>query len=75
MSDAKWYIEKSSGAEEEYYNIFFRMCRKYNISWGSASKKERAFISEVTRVTFERKMALQNGIPLTAIRPSFSEAI
>lgn len=70
-SDAKWYIDRCSGEEREYYSIFFHMCRKYDISWSKATDKDKAFIAEITRVTFERKMAEQKGTPTSSVRPSF----
>ena len=71
-SDAKWYFERAIGQEQEYYDIFFEMCKKFNVSWGKASEKQKAFISEVTRVSFEHKLASRGEISRSAIRPSFS---
>lgn len=68
-SDAEWYCRQDPEAER-FYNIFFRLCRKYNISWASAD--EKAFIEEVTRVTYERDKAIREGHPLSEIRPSFA---
>ena len=45
-SDAEWYCRQDPEAER-YYNIFFKLCRKYNVSWASADEKEKAFIEEV----------------------------
>lgn len=70
-SDAEWYCRQDPEAER-FYNIFFRLCRKYNISWASADEKEKAFIEEVTRVTYERDKAIREGHPLSEIRPSFA---
>ena len=50
----------------------FRMCRKYDVRWASATPKEQAFIEEVTRVTYERDRAQRLGTPLSEIRPSFA---
>lgn len=47
------------------------MCRKYHVSWASATEKKRQFISELTRVTYEREKALRLGLPLEMVRPSF----
>lgn len=58
--------------DKAYYDIFFGMCRKFHIEWADASEKEKAFISEVTRVTYERRQAQQAGIPLDTVRASFS---
>lgn len=69
-SDAEWYCRKDS-EEERFYAIFFALCRKYRVSWASADEKEKAFIEEVTRVTYERDRALRLGQPLSDIRPAF----
>ena len=42
-SDAQWYCRRDV-EEERFYSIFFRLCRKYDVSWASASDKEKAFI-------------------------------
>ena len=39
---------------------------------GSASDKERAFIEEITRVTYERDRAVRLGLPLSEVRPAFA---
>ena len=70
-SDAAWYFEKDPETER-YYEIFFGLCRTYNINWSSASTKERAFIEEVARVTYERDRSLRLGEPLSSIRPAFA---
>ena len=71
VSDAAWYCRKDSEAER-FYEIFFQMCRKYGVRWASADEKERRFIEEVTRVTYERERAVWLGLPLTDVRPSFA---
>ena len=70
-SDAEWYCRQDSETER-FYNIFFKLCRKYTISWASADEKEKAFIEEVTRVTYERDKAIREGHPLSEIRPAFA---
>ena len=70
-SDAAWYCRHDE-EEERFYNIFFKLCRKYDVSWASASEKEKAFIEEVTRVTYERDRALRTGQPLSTVRPAFA---
>lgn len=68
-SDAKWYC-RHDPEEERFYNIFFGLCRKYNIRWASVDEKEREFIEEVTRITYECDKAIRLGLPLSEIRPS-----
>lgn len=69
-SDAEWYCRRDP-EEELFYDFFFRFCRKYGVSWVSATDKEKAFIEEITRVTYERDRALRMGTPLTEVRPAF----
>ncbi len=70
-SDAAWYCRKDA-EEERFYEIFFQMCRKYSVRWASADEKERQFIEEVARVTYERERAARLGLPLSEVRPSFA---
>ena len=70
-SDAEWYCRKDP-EEERFYEIFFALCRKYHVSWANADEKEKAFIEEITRVTYERERALRLGQPLSEIRPAFA---
>ena len=51
---------------------FFPVCRKYGVRWASADEKERWFIEEVTRVTYERERAVRLGLPLADVRPAFA---
>ena len=71
QSDAEWYCRRDP-EEERFYEIFFQLCRKYNVCWASATPKEQEFIEEVTRVTYERERALRLGLPLSEVRPSFA---
>lgn len=70
-SDAEWYCRKNL-EEERFYEIFFQMCRKYGVRWASADEKERQFIEEITRVTYERERAVRLGLPLSGVRPAFA---
>ena len=70
-SDAEWYCRKNP-EEDRFYEIFFQMCQKYGVRWASAEEKERQFIEEVTRGTYERERALRLGFPLSDVRPSFA---
>jgi hypothetical protein len=71
VSDAAWYC-RNDAEEERFYEIFFQMCRKYGIRWASADEREKQFVEEVTRVTYERDRAQRLGLPLTEVRPSFA---
>ena len=70
-SDAEWYCRKDQEGDR-FYEIFFQMCRKYGVRWASADEKERSFIEEVTRVTYERERAIRLGLPLSDERPAFA---
>lgn len=70
-SDAAWYC-RNDPEEERFYAIFFRLCQKYGVRWTTATPKEKSFIEEVTRVTYERDRAQRLGLPLTEVRPSFA---
>lgn len=70
LSDAKWYCRKDP-EEERFYEIFFSLCRKYKVHWASANEKEKAFIEEVTRVTYEWDKAERQGLSTETVRPSF----
>lgn len=70
-SDAAWYCRKDAEADR-FYEIFFQMCQKYKVRWASANEKERQFIEEVTRVTYERDRAIRQGLPISEIRPAFA---
>ena len=71
ISDAEWYC-RSDPEEAQFYEIFFQVCRKYGVRWASADEKERQFVEEVTRVTYERERAIRLGLPLSEIRPAFA---
>lgn len=70
-SDAEWYCRRDP-EEDRFYGIFFSLCRKYNVRWASADEKERTFIEEVTRVTYERDKAKRQGLSAETVRPSFA---
>ena len=71
MEDAKWYFTHETEEDRLWYRIFFAMCRKFGVSWSKASEEQKAFIEEITRVTFEKYMAKKNGTPLSDVRPFF----
>lgn len=58
-SDAQWYFEEFSEDRERLYDIFFDMGKKFNVSWSKATPKQKAFVEEITRFTFEREKALE----------------
>ena len=72
-SDAEWYFTHETAEDRLWYEIFFAMCRKFKISWKQATKKQRAFIEEITRVNFDREMAKRNGLPVSQVRGFFDQ--
>ena len=71
LSNAEWHC-RTDPEEERFYTIFFQMCRKYNVRWASADEKEKLFIEEIMRVTYERDKAIRLGLPLSGVRPAFA---
>lgn len=70
-SNAAQYFRPQSAARDEFYRIFFSVCRKYNIDWATASPKEKAFAEEITRVTYEHQKARQEGRSLSSVPAAF----
>ena len=60
MEDAKWYFTHETEEDRLWYRIFFAMCRKFGVSWPKASEEQKAFIEEITRINYEREMAIRN---------------
>ena len=55
----------------DYDEIFNYMCKKFNVAWDTADEKEKYFVLEVTRVTYEIRLAEATGTSKEHIRPSF----
>ncbi len=71
-SSAKWYFDVSNTkTRNAFYDLFFQMCKKYNVDWSTASPKDKCFVEEVVRLTWEKQIEKQNGVKKD-IRPSFS---
>ena len=68
--DARWYFAESAD-RNAFYDLFFQFCRKYNVDWATAPDQEKAFVEEVTRVTWEKHQEKATGIKRN-IRPAFS---
>ena len=68
---AEQYFAKDPEADR-FYDIFFMLCRKYNVSWASAGDREKAFIEEITRVSYELDRAKRLGCPTADIRGAFA---
>ena len=70
-SDAAQYFRPQSSARDEFYGIFFTVCRKYNIDWATADPKEKAFAEEITRVTYEHRKARREGRTRSSVPAAF----
>ena len=46
---------------------------KFDVTWSTATPEVRAFIEEVTRVTYEREKAKRNGVSLSTVKPFFGD--
>lgn len=71
-TDAEWYCREDPEADR-YYEILFENCRKFGVDLSKKNEKDKAFIEEVTRVSYERERAERLGIPANDIRPFFGE--
>ncbi len=65
------YFAFPSEDSMEYTDLFFYICQKYKIHYSSATPKEKYFVDEVTRVTWER-FQCQKGKAVD-VRPAFSQ--
>ena len=65
---AKEYFQRD--AERE---TFYRIGRRFNVTWSTATPEVRAFIEEVTRVTYEQEKAKRNGVSLSTVKPFFGD--
>jgi len=54
-----------------YTNLLFDICEQFGIHYYSATKKERFFVEEVTRVTWAKQQEEETGIRQD-IKPAFS---
>ncbi len=70
-SNAAQYFRPQTADRDEFYSIFFDVCRKYNIDWATAGTKEKAFAEEVTRVTYEHRKAQREGRSLSTVPAAF----
>ena len=51
MDNEKWYFTHESAEDRLWYGIFFSMCKKFCVSWPTATSTQKAFIEEITRST------------------------
>ena len=74
MEDAKWYFTHETEEDRLWYGIFFSMCRKFGVSWAKASKKQKAFIEEISRINYEKELSKRN-MTVEPIRGFFDEGV
>lgn len=56
-----------------FTDLLFDVCRQFGIHYYSATAKEKAFVEEVTRVTWARQQEKESGGETKIlIRPAFS---
>lgn len=58
---------------EAFYRTFYQICRRFNVTWSTASPEVRAFVEEATRVTYEQEKARKNGVSLNTVKPFFGD--
>ena len=65
------YFSLPSEDSMAYTELLFDICKQFGIRYYTATKKERYFVEEVTRVTWAKQQEEKSGIPQN-IRPAFS---
>ena len=65
------YFSPPSAGSMAYTELLFDICQQFGIQYYSASAKEKAFVEEVTRVTWAKQQETATGIKQN-IRPAFS---
>lgn len=55
--DAKEYFQRDP-EREAFYRTFYQICRRFNVTWSTATPEVRAFVEEeATRVACEQEKA------------------
>ena len=55
--DAKEYFQRDP-EREAFYRTFYQICRRFNVTWSTATPEVRAFVEEkATRVAYEQEKA------------------
>ena len=65
------YFMRPTAKNMAYADLFFDVCQQFDICCYSATDKGRAFVEEVTQVTWEKQQERKTGVR-RKIRPSFS---
>lgn len=74
MECAKWYFTHESSEDRLWYRLFFLMCKKFNVSWPTATPAQKTFIEEITRINYERELAKRELYP-QQVRGFFDESV
>lgn len=70
-AQAGGYFAIPSHEDIAYTDLLFDICQQFGIRYYSATAKEKAFVEEVTRVTWAKQQEAATGIRQN-IRPAFS---
>ena len=67
------YLETSKDCRL-FFNVFYEICRKFSIQYDIASDKDKAFVDELTKYTYEVKKAERDGLDASKIEKPFELA-
>lgn len=70
--DAKEYFQRDA-ERDAFYNMFYQICRRFNVTWSAATPEVRAFIEEAARVAYEQEKARRDGTSLSEVKPFFGD--
>ena len=59
---------------DAFYRVFYKVCRRFNVTWSTASPEVKAFVEEATRVAYEQEKARRNGEAPGTVKPFFGDA-
>ena len=65
------YFAMPTEEDMAYTELLFDVCHQFGIRYYTATAKERAFVEEVTRVTWAKQQEVKTGAK-EPIRPAFS---
>lgn len=66
--DAKEYFQRDP-ERDAFYRTFYQLCRRFNVTWSTATPEVRAFVEEATRVAYEQEKAQRSGLSPDTIKP------
>ena len=69
--EAGGYFAPPTEEDMAYTDLLFDVCNQFGIRYYSATAKERCFVEEVTRVTWDEQQAKKSGVK-QPVRPAFS---